>query len=47
MSTCTDKFRLLARQARTLAATVSDSNRADALSALAMLYDKQAADLTV
>ena len=40
-----EKLRLLAQQPRTLAASVRDSQRVDALHALARLYEKQAAEL--
>jgi hypothetical protein len=39
------KLRSLARQTRALAGTVSSRGRADALQALARLYEKQADDL--
>jgi hypothetical protein len=39
------KLRSLARQARTLAGYVSSRERAEALQALARLYEKQAEDL--
>jgi hypothetical protein len=41
------KLRSLARQTRALAGTVSDRERADALQALARVYEKQADDLEV
>lgn len=41
------KLRSLARQARALAGTVSGRESADALQALARLYEKQAGDLDV
>ena len=39
------KLRSLARQTRAFAGTVPDRERADALQALARLYEKQAEDL--
>ena len=40
-----EKLRLLARQARGLAAAASDRQRSDALEALARLYEQQASEI--
>jgi len=45
MDGASQKLRSLARQSRALGGVVSDRERADALEALARLYEKQARDL--
>jgi hypothetical protein len=45
MDGATQKLRSLARQTRALAGTVTGGERADALQALARLYEKQADEL--
>jgi len=46
VSISSDKLQLLARQARTLALQTSDRKRSAALRALAVLYTRQAEEIT-
>jgi hypothetical protein len=45
MDEAAQKLRLLARQSRTLSGATASPQRADALQALARLYEKQAKEL--
>jgi hypothetical protein len=45
MATASEKLRALARQSRTLSGMVADRKRAEALIALAGLYERQAREI--
>ncbi len=45
MATASEKLRALARQSRTLSGMVADRKRAEALIALASLYERQAREI--